>query len=172
MGLKRCVKPKFLEQIGRGLLGRLLDKFQPEFASNGVALPEASLEDKDYCAALAKQAVSQRGLPENFIEALYSVEAMANAEAKARLMRAVQNQPGLHLERIQEATHADFAVQVFLADPALFAQKHDEARILALSTFEYHGCREPMDRRATFHAPDAQMPCICPRSSGLSARWK
>ena len=77
---------------------------------------------------------------------------MSNAEGKNRLLRAIE-QAGLQLERIQTATYADIAVQVLLADAALFAQKHDETRIAAMSTFEYHGCVEAIDRRATFAAP-------------------
>ena len=51
--MKRFTKPKFLEQIGRGQLGRLLDKFLPEFTANNIALPPATLEDREYYAALA-----------------------------------------------------------------------------------------------------------------------
>ena len=152
--MKRFTKPKFLEQIGRGQLGRLLEQFQPEFTVDNITLPPTTLEDKEYYAALARLAVTGPGFPENFIEALYSVEAMANAEGKGRLLEAVE-QAGIQIERIHTATFADIAVQVLLADPALFAQKHDEARIAALSSFEYHVCAEAVDRRETFVAPTA-----------------
>ena len=153
MALKKFTKPKFLEQIGRGLLKRLVDVYRPEFDREGVVLPAESLEDREYYAALAKLALAEQGLPESFIEALYGVEAMANEYGKARLIRAVE-EAGLALENIQQATYADFAVQVLLADPVLFTQKLDEARITNLTSFEYHGSEEPVDRRDTFAAPD------------------
>ena len=156
MALKRFTKPKFLEQIGRGLLKRLLDEYQAEFSKDGVVFPDESLADAEYYAALAKLALAEGGLPESFSEALYGIEAMANEYGKARLMGGVE-EAGLALENTQEATYADFAVQVLLADPGLFNQKLDEMRITSLSSFEYHGCEEPADRRATFVAPDAAL---------------
>lgn len=155
MGLKRFTKPKFLEQIGRPLLGRLLEQYGPEFARDSVVLPATMLPDKEYYAALAKLMLARKGLPEIFIEALYSVEAMANEEAKARLLRAAE-QSGLEIERVEQSTCADFAVQVMLAAPALFAQKHNETRIVGLSSFEYYGCTDPVDRRTTFRALEAE----------------
>ena len=156
MALRKFTKPKFLEQIGRGLLKRLVEMYRPEFDRDGVVLPDDSLEDREYYAVLAKRALAEEGLPESFIEALYGVEAMANEYGKARLMRGVAA-VGVGLENIQEATYADFAVQVLLADPVLFTQKLDEARITNLTSFGYHGSEEPVDRRATFVAPGAEV---------------
>ena len=144
MALRKFTKARFLEQIGRGLLKRLLDEYRAEFHREGVVLPADSLEDREYYAALAKLALAEQGLPENFIEALYGVEAMANEYGKARLIRAAE-EAGLALENIQQATYADFAVQVLLGDPALFTQKLDEVRITNLTSFEYHGSEEPVD---------------------------
>ena len=153
MALKKFTKPKFLEQIGRPLLKRLLEEFRGEFDRERVVLPDESLADAKYYAALAKLALAEGGLPEGFSEALYGIEAMANEYGKARLMRGAE-MARLPLENIQQATYADFAVQVLLADPDLFNEKLDEMRITSLSSFEYLGCEEPVDRRATFTAPD------------------
>ena len=155
MALKRFTKPRFLEQIGRGLLKRLLEDYRAEFDRDGVALPADTLADRQYYVALSKLALAEQGLPEGFIEALYGIEAMANEQGKARLMGAVA-EAGLTLENIQEATHADFAVQVLLASAALFGQKLDEMRIGGLSSFEYYGSVDSIDRRATFAAPGAE----------------
>lgn len=153
--MKPYTKPKFFEQIGRTMLAPLLQRYQPEFTAGNVVLPDNTLDDREYYAALSKLSVGKPGFPENFVEALYSVEALSNAEGKSRLLRAV-DKTGLQIDRIQTATFADIAVQVLLADPSLFAQKHDETRIAALSTFEYHGCIEAVDRRATFAMPTAE----------------
>ena len=149
------MKPKFLEQIGRGQLSRLLEKFQPDFTAHNITLPPTTLEDGDFYTALGKLSVSGPGLPDNFCEALFSVEAMANPFARARLLQAVAL-AGVPVERTQTATDADIAVQVLLADPALFGLKHDESRIAAMNSFDYHGAAEPVDRRQTFTAPTAE----------------
>lgn len=149
--MKRYMKPKFLEQIGRGQLSRLLEKFQADFTANNITLPPDTLEERDFYTALGKLSVGEPGLPDNCCEALFSVEAMANPYARARLLKAVAL-AGITIERIQTATDADVAVQVLLADPGLFGLKHDESRIAAMSSFEYHGCAEPVDRRETFAA--------------------
>jgi len=156
MGKKRFTKPKFLEQIGRGLLSRLIERYRPDFTAQNVTPPDSSLEDAAYYAALGRMAVVSPGLPGDFTEALYGIEMMANAEGKDRLMLAVQER-GIDIERVQEATYADFAAQVLLADPVAFAQKQDEARVLNLSSFEYHGHAEPVDRRGSSPAPDSAM---------------
>jgi len=153
--MKPYTKPKFFEQIGRPMLARLLERYQPEFTTGNVALPDTTLDDREYYAALSRLSAGKPGFPDNFVEALFSVEALANPEGKGRLLRAVE-MAGLQIERSQTATFADIAVQVLLADAALFAQKHDETRIAALSTFEYHGCAEALDRRATLAAPTAE----------------
>ena len=150
--MKPYTKPKFFEQIGRMMLSRLLERYQPEFTAGNVVLPDNNMEDREYYAALSRRSATEPGFPENFVEALYSIEALSNAEGKSRLLRAAEL-AGLPIERIQTATFADIAVQVLLADASLFAQKHDETRIAALSTFEYHGCAEATDRRATFATP-------------------
>jgi len=150
--MKAYTKPKFFEQIGRAMLGRLLERHQGEFTANNVVLPDTNLEDPEYYAALSRLSARKPGFPDDFVELLFSIEALSNAEGKSRLLRAVE-QGELQIERIQTATYADLAVQVLLADPVLFAQKHDETRIAAMSTFDYHGPAEPIDRRSMFTAP-------------------
>jgi hypothetical protein len=154
MALKRFTKAKFLEQIGRGLLRGLVARYQAEFAGGGVLLPDERLGDREYYAALARLALREHGLPERFIEALYGIEAMADEYGKGRLKQAA-DEAGLSLENVQQGTYADFAVQVLLADADLFRQKLDETRMGSLSSFEYYGSEEPLDRRATFAPPDA-----------------
>jgi hypothetical protein len=167
MALKRFTNPKFLEQIGRELLKRLLDGYRPAFGANGLRLPDETLPDAEYYGALAKLAMAEQGLPAPLVEALYGIEAMANEHGKARLVQGVE-EAGLRLENIQQATLADFAVQVLLADPDLFNEKLDQMRITSLTSFEYHGCEEPVDRRATFVAPGAD---LVARIKGDIDRW-
>ena len=158
--MKPYTKPKFFEQIGRTMLARLLERHQAEFTADNVVLPETTLEDPEYYTALSRMSARKPGFPEHFVELLYSIEGLSNAEGRSRLLRAIE-QTGLQVERTQTATDADIAVQVLLVDAVLFAQKHDETRIAAMTTFEYHGCTEAIDRRATFTAPTAkEVGCI------------
>lgn len=54
-----------------------------------------------------------------------------------------------------QSPQADIAVQVWLADLALFAQQHNEQRLERLSAFETFGSNAPVDRQQTFTLPDA-----------------
>jgi len=148
------MKPKFLEQIGRGQLSRLLEKFQPDFTAHNITLPPATLEDGEFYTALGNLSISGPGLPDPFCEVLHSVEALANTAGKGRLLRALER-AGESADPNQQVSDADFAVQVFLTHPAVFKEANDENRIAALSSFEYFGCAEPVDRRLTFVMPDA-----------------
>ena len=153
MKFKRFTKPSFLKEIGRELLGRFFERFNEDLSATNIVLPAANLEDDAYFKAMSQMAVSPDGLPDNLFEAIYAIEGMANAEGQERLERAV-TQAGLPLEFNDESTHADIAVQVWMADPALFAEKHNEQRLHRLSTFEYFACKAPVDRRQSFTVPD------------------
>src|SRR5438132_1373272 len=59
---------------------------------------------------------------------------MANEEGQERLERAVE-QAGLPLTFSENSTKADIAVQVWMADPALFVQKLNEQRLVDVLHF-------------------------------------
>lgn len=154
MKFKRFTKPTFLKEIGRGLLGCFLARFGQEFAEKGVTLPAAELPEDQFFDAAAKLAMSPDGLPDTFIEAAFAIEGMANDEGQERLLRALEkSDPPMDFH--EDSSHADIAVQVFLANPAVFAKKHNEQRLSRLSTFEYFGNKKPVDRRDAFAMPDA-----------------
>jgi len=142
MKFKRFTKIQFLKQIGRGLLEQFFARFAPELAAREVLLPATTLPDEDYFAALAGVVLAPEGLPERLIEALFAIEDLATAEGQERLELGLK-QAGLQLEFPDTATHGDIAVQVFLAHPAVLAEKHNESRLWRLSAFEYIGgaCR-------------------------------
>jgi len=154
MKFKRFTKPSFLKQIGRGLLTRFFDRFSADLAEKSVVLPSQDLPDDDYFEAVAKMALAPEGLPDSLNEAIFGVEAMANDNGQERLERAAER-AGLDLTFDAESSHADVAVQVWLADPELFARQHNEQRLTVVSTFESHGAKSPVDRRQTFGMPDA-----------------
>ena len=151
MKLKKFANPRFLEQIGRGSLALLLARFEPEFTGHGLAVPANALDDETFYRQVATMAVSAPGWPERFTEALHGIETMASDEGRERLAMALP----AAIERRADATHADFATQVLLAQPELFALKQEEVRITGLSSFEYYGSTGE-DRGATFTPPDEE----------------
>lgn len=149
--MTRFTNPRLLEQIGRGTLALMLAQFQPELAGHGLTVPAHGLDDETFYREVATMAVAGRGLPERFTEALHGIEVMATESGRERLAMSVP--PGV--ERA-EATHAEFAARVWMAQPELFARKQEEMRITGLTSFEYYGSTEPKNANASFTPPDAE----------------
>ena len=149
MKLKKFANPRFLEQIGRGSLALLLARFEPEFTGHGLAVPAGALDDETFYRQVATMAVAGPGLPERLADALHGIETMATEDGRERLAMALPEA----IERREDATHADFATEVLLAQPELFALKQEEVRITGLSSFEYYGSTGA-DRSAMFTPPD------------------
>ncbi len=156
MKFKRFTKPQFLKSVGRTLLTRLFGKFSTELDAKKVTLPAPDTLDDQYFKSLAALAMKPDGLPDNLIEALFAVEEMANDEGNERLQTAAK-QAGLGLEFDEKSSNGDVVMQVYLAKPELLAEKHNEMRLLRLSSFEYFGSKEPVDRSETFVPPDEKI---------------
>lgn len=152
MKFKRFSKMAFLQQIGRPLLGEFFNKFKSELATKGVELSGAGLDDEAYFKAVARIANSPGGVPDELFEAMFVIEEMANQEGQERLERAVA-EAQLTLEFAENSTHADLAVQVWLAAPEVLTRKHNELRLVRLAAFEYFGCKAPEDRRGKVAMP-------------------
>jgi hypothetical protein len=138
MKFKRFTRPQFLKGIGREMLGQLCDQFAAALAARQVVLPARDGDEDTYYSGLAALTLTPEGLPDEFVEALLAIEALANAEGQERLERAVIA-AGLPLEFPERATHGDMAVQVYLAQPALVLAQHHEVQLGRLSAFEYYG---------------------------------
>lgn len=156
MRFKRFTKPKFLKQIGREQLAKLFGQFAEGLATKGVSMPPHDTEDGAYFEALAEVVQTPDALPENLIEALFTIEEMANEHGQERLERAA-NQIGLDLDLAEELSHGDIAVKVWLANPGLLIEKHNEVRMSRLAGFEYHGSAAGLDRRSSFALPDSSV---------------
>lgn len=152
MKFRRFTKTKFLKEVGRELLGKLFDRFKAELEAKGVSMPPAGADDDAYFAGLAKITGAQDGLPGELIDALFTIEEMANEHGQERLERAAR-QLGIKLE--EDSSHGDIAIQIYLKDPNLLVEQHKELHLSRLSGFEYHGHREPVDRSDSFAVPDA-----------------
>ncbi len=151
---KRFTKPHVLKDIGRALLGRFFAKFKDDLAEKEVTLPDPALADEEYFGTLADVLLSPEGLPGTLNDALYAIDEMATEDGQQRLEEGVA-EAQLPLTFDEKSTREDIALQVWLESPELLAQKHNEQRLIRLSSFEYYSNPAPTDRSATFQAPDA-----------------
>jgi len=153
MRFKRFTKVGVLKEIGREMLGRFFGRLSG--ASNGkkLELPPASVSDDDYYQGVAKALMAPEGLPDEVGEALYMVDEMSSEEAHDRL-HAAAKEAGL---TVDGHTRPELALEVFLADPKVLSEAHNEQKLVRLTSFEYYGSKEPVDRTKTFKAPAAEV---------------
>lgn len=135
---RRFTRPRVLQRIGRKLLVRFFERFEPELASLGVVLPPPALPDSEWAQAVARLFAVPEELPDSLCEALYAIDEMATPEGQEQLEMAME-QAGLPLAVEPGASRQDIALQVWLADPALLARIHNRQRLLRLTAFEYFG---------------------------------
>lgn len=151
---RRFTKPHVLKDIGRALLGRFFAKFKDDLEEKKVALPDPALADEEYFGTLANVLMSPEGLPGSLNDALYAIDEMATEDGQQRLEEAVAAKQ-LPLAFDEKSSREDIALQVWLESPELLAEKHNEQRLIRLSSFEYYSNPTPTDRTATFEKPDA-----------------
>src|SRR4051812_48781119 len=122
MKFRKLTSARFLQGIGRDLLGQLFGRFSEELAGKKVAIPAPGLDDADYFKALAGLAMAPEGLPDNLLETLLVIEEMSNPEGQERIEEAAE-QGRLVLKCREDSTHGDIAVQAYLAAPAVLTEK-------------------------------------------------
>lgn len=152
MGHRKFTNPLLLMSVARDILGEFLGTFGTDLAAAGVVLPDSTAPDNEYFAALAKMILSPEDLPLALNEAMHAVEDMADGEGRARLTTAVQA-ACLHQDIRQESSDLDFAVQVWLRAPALFACKHAELGTSRYCTFEHFAAAHSTNRSQAFALP-------------------
>ncbi len=152
MRFKRFTKPAFLKGIGRDLLQRFFDRFKAALAEKKINLPVPDLEDDKYFATLSRVVMRPDGLPDDLFEALYAIEEMATEEGEQRL-QAARDRGELAIDPGEQASKGDIAMRAFLEAPELVAQKNNELRLARLTSFEYHGTKEPVDRSDSIAMP-------------------
>ena len=156
MKFRKFTKPQFLKNIGRTLLDKLFGKYAGDLVAAGKELPAPDANDDAYFKSLSGVAMMGDGLPDDLFEAMYAIEEMANEEGQERLENAPEL-AALGLKFDEKSSRGDIALQVFLAAPELLAKKHNEMRLSRLASFEYHGCKTPQDRSASFKAPTKEV---------------
>lgn len=150
---RRFTKPHVLKDIGRALLGRFFSKFKNDLEEKQVALPDPALADEEYFSTLANILMSPEGLPGSLNDALYAIDEMATEDGQQRLEEGVVDEQ-LPLTFDEKSSREDIALQVWLESPELLVKKHNEQRLIRLSSFEYYSSPTPTDRSATFQKPD------------------
>jgi hypothetical protein len=151
--IRRFTKPGFLRLIGPTLLEDFFERFRDELTKRRVELPEWNFDNTAYFKSVAAMVERMEELPGPLVEALYGIEAMANEEGQERLERAVEDGT-LRVTFREESTHAEIAVQAWLANPNVFARKLRELRLFRLSAFDYFSSRMPVEQRRPFPSPD------------------
>jgi hypothetical protein len=141
MKFKNFTSPGFLWNVGRPLLKRFFDRFADELAERKTVLPSQELHGDRYFSDLAFVLMSSDALPESLIEVMCAIEEMATVEGMECLDYAVTS-ASLDLKFDPESSPGDFAMQVWLAEPELFAKQHNRQRMARLSSFEVvaHRC--------------------------------
>ena len=142
-----------LMTVERGLLKEFFGRFRQDLEKGGVALPDAALPDDKYAGALAMLTLAPDRLPLELNEALHAIDDMATAEARARLLDAVQT-TRLRLDLRQDSSDLDLAIQLWLRAPALFARKHAELQTSRFCNLQYFEAVRPVNRSGRFAVPD------------------
>jgi hypothetical protein len=152
---KRFTKLNFLKQIGRDLLGQFFNRYNHDLAEKGVVMPAATLDDDAYFGAVAKIALSPEGLPGDLVDDAHAIEAMTNEEGQERLEHAT-GENGLAFQFRENSSCAEIAMQAWLTNPEVFAEKLNEQRLTRLASFDYFSSKHAMDQSGTFATPSAR----------------
>lgn len=152
MTFRRFTRTNFLTEIGKELLGTFFARFETELAEKSIVPPEAALADDRYYPAVAKLFMAPAGLPRELNEAMLAIDALSTESGEDQLDAALVK---AKFERnfITKTTRADLAMQVWLANPKLLAQVYNEARLIRVSSFEFHGTAAPLNRSKMFQLP-------------------
>jgi hypothetical protein len=160
MSLRRFTSVKNLRGLGRPLLKIFFGKFETELKKSGVKLPAENLDDDPYFKQLSKFFLSPKQLPKEMTEVLYAVLELADDEGAADLSDAAKAAE-LPIDLTKPHTNLDIVMQVWLEDPKLMMQHHNEHKLLRTTTFQYWGTKIPVKDRFPFKEPtDAEVKLI------------
>lgn len=155
MSLRRFTNPKHLRGLGRPLLKRFFDEFEEELKVCKATLPAETLEDDAYFKALAEVFLSPKELPKEMVEVLYAVIELSDDRGVLDLCAAAKENE-LPIDWEKKATNLDIVMQVWLADPELMIEKHNEHRLVRTTKFQYWGTKTPPADRLPFTPPTGE----------------
>jgi hypothetical protein len=149
---KRFTRIQVLKRIGRNLLERFFLGFQTELHAQGLMLPEPALDNAAYFPALRRLLAAPEQLPDRLNEALFAIDELCGPEGQEQLELAIA-QAGLQISFEPTSSREDMALQLWLVDPALVAQVHNQQRLRRLTRFEHFGTSLPPTERPAFSSP-------------------
>jgi len=134
--------PDRLKHISPARLKTFLGQWQDYFEARGLDIASASTDDMplgDIAHILMNPDAS---VPEDMVNALYYVHETATHEAMEELLDRAEA-AGIDIEKDYEASAADVAVQIWLAQPMLLQRQHAETVALKRSNFMYFAGSAP-----------------------------
>jgi hypothetical protein len=153
--LRRFSRPEALKTIGPCRLWKFLLPHAEFLGKRGLILPPESRAHEIDLGRLIAIFMSPDSTPENktpqeLVDALYVVDELATPEGMDALIEAAED-AGLALDRSDELSPADVAIQVWLLDPDTVQAKHAEQHLQHPRSFEYF----PMNGKTV---PDFKLP--------------
>jgi hypothetical protein len=139
--------PDRLKHISPARLKTFLGQWQDYFEARGLDIASASTEDMpldDIAHILMNPDAS---VPEDMVDALYYVHETATHEAMEELLDRA-DAAKIDIETDYEASAADVAVQIWLAQPMLLQRQHAETIAFKRSNFMYFAGSRPKKKPA------------------------
>jgi hypothetical protein len=135
---KRFTRIQILKGIGRDLLERFLQRFEPELRGQGVTLSWPGLDDAAYFLAVGQLLAAPDQLPARLNEALFAIDELSNPEGQEQLELALAR-TGLKVAFTPTSSREEMVLELWLAQPELVARVHNQQRLRRLTTFEHFG---------------------------------
>ncbi|MCC6678134.1 MAG: hypothetical protein IT436_13415 [Phycisphaerales bacterium] len=133
--LRSFTNPEALRTFEPVRLLTFLRPYADFFRSRGVKLPEASNANETDLDRLAEVMMTPSAdTPADLVNALHHITELATTEAADVLMRAARDE-GISIESPSDASAADIALQMWMADPDLVCRKHAEHQTERRQTF-------------------------------------
>jgi hypothetical protein len=143
--LRKFSEPDRLKTIKPSRLIEFLEPYLSYLAHRGFALPAKPDEEIDYESLANILIHPDDNVPREMVDALYFVHEMADDEQMDELLATAQKRQ-LALERDQESSPADIAIQIWLVAPDLLQEKHAEAAAIRQRNFAYFAGRSGKPR--------------------------
>lgn len=152
--LRRFSSPETLKTIEHDHLIAFLQPYEAFLKSRGFKLNRPEFSGKDFYDLACIFANPDSSTPADLVNALYYVEEMSTTEAMDTLIPEAE-QLELDIETNGNATAADIAVQIWIADQSVLERKHAEFHLVRPRSFESFQSRST--KTATFKSPSAKV---------------
>lgn len=133
--LRSFTNPESLRNFEPTRILEFLRPYADFFRTRGVELPDTQSADETDWERLAEVLMTPGAdTPADLVNALHHITELATTEAADVLMRAAKEQ-GISIESSGDASAADIALQMWMADPDLVCRKHAEHQTERRQTF-------------------------------------